>query len=265
MAYLSIVIPAYNEASALKAGKLGQVSTWLATQSKMAELIVVDDGSTDATAELAQPLADRVIRIPHSGKAAAIVAGIMESAAEIVLFTDMDQATPIAEAPKLLACLSSSAGEAESAEVAIGSRGLVRPGAPLARNLLSWGQIALRNTLLGLKITDTQCGFKAMKRVAALEILDHLNLYHPNRRATIQGPSVTSGFDVEFLFVAQRLGYRVAEVPVQWNYQETRRVRVIKDAIRGIGDLVNIWLADWRGKYPKLRSLQQPRAENKSA
>jgi hypothetical protein len=87
--------------------------------------------------------------------------------------------------------------------------------------------VALRNALLGLKITDTQCGFKAMKRTAALEILDCLHLYHPNRKATIQGPSVTSGFDVEFLFVAQRLGYRVAEVPVQWNYQDTRRVRVI--------------------------------------
>jgi cellulose synthase/poly-beta-1,6-N-acetylglucosamine synthase-like glycosyltransferase len=136
MTYLSIVIPAYNEAAALKAGKLNQVSTWLAAQPMMAELIVVDDGSTDTTAELAQPIADRVIRIPHGGKAAAIVAGIMESSAEIVFFTDMDQATPITETSKLLACFNKSAGPS-AVEIAIGSRGMIRAGAPLARNLLS--------------------------------------------------------------------------------------------------------------------------------
>ncbi len=243
--YLSIVIPAYNEASALRSGKLERVTEWMAKQPFSSELIVVDDGSPDETAGLASGIADRVITIDHSGKASAIVNGIISAAGELVLFTDMDQATPITEAPKLIDGLEGSA------DVAIGSRGLAREGAPFARNLLSLGQVAFRNLLIGLKITDTQCGFKAMKRAAALEILDHLQLYHPGKMKAIQGPSVTSGFDVEFLFVAQRLGYRIAEIDVQWNYQETRRVRFMKDAVNGLMDLFNIWLADRRNKYPK--------------
>jgi glycosyltransferase involved in cell wall biosynthesis len=245
MTYLSVVIPAYNEASALRAGKLTRLASWLKAQMIETELIVVDDGSADETADLAEGVADRTVRIPHSGKAAAIVAGIKHAGGEVVLFTDMDQATPISEAPKLLEAIRGSA------DVAIGSRGLVRHGAPLMRNLLSWGQVAVRNLLVKLKITDTQCGFKAMKRAAALDILDHLRLYHPARMKTIKGASVTSGFDVEFLFVAQRLGYRIAEIQVIWNYQETRRVKIIKDALYGVRDLVNIRIADQRGQYPK--------------
>jgi len=244
MTYLSVIIPAYNEASALRAGKLTRLASWLAAQAMETELIVVDDGSADGTAELAESVADRVVRIPHAGKAAAIVAGIEQAAGRVVLFSDMDQATPITEAPKLLDAIE------QSADVAIGSRGLVRSGAPLARNLLSWSQVAIRNLLLGMKVTDTQCGFKAMKREAAVEVLSCLQLYHPARMRVIQGPSVTSGFDVEFLFVAERLGYRIAEVPVEWNYQETRRVRIIKDAFRGVSDLIHISVADFCGKYP---------------
>ena len=100
MTYLSVVIPAYNEASALRAGKLARLASWLAEQAMETELIVVDDGSADGTAELAESAADRVIRIPHAGKAAAIVAGIEQSAGRVVLFSDMDQATPITEAPQ---------------------------------------------------------------------------------------------------------------------------------------------------------------------
>jgi dolichyl-phosphate beta-glucosyltransferase len=254
MIYLSLIIPAYNEAAAIRAGKLAKVSTWLASQPFVSELLVVDDGSQDETAELAQAVANRVVRVPHTGKAAAIVAGIQEARGEVILFTDMDQATPITEAPKLLEAL-------QMAEVAIGSRGLARQGAPLGRYVLSWGQVALRNVLLGLNITDTQCGFKAMSRLAAVEILEYLQVYHPGYMGTIHGPSVTSGFDVEFLFVAQRLGYRIHEAPVQWNYQETRRVNLIKDAWRGINDLFTILITDLRGKYPRLGSAQIPGVE----
>lgn len=251
MAFLSIVIPAYNEALAIHAGKLNRVSAWLAAQTFEAELIVVDDGSQDDTAQLAQMIADKVIRIPHAGKAAAIVAGIQQSKGEIILFTDMDQATPISEAPKLLKAIS------QSADVAIGSRGLVRPGAPVSRYILSWGQVALRTVLLGLRIADTQCGFKAITRTAAQDVLDHLYIYHPERALVIKGPSVTSGFDVEFLFVARRLGYCIREMPVVWNYQETRRVSLLKDTLRGIRDLLNILIADLGGNYPKCNSAKQ--------
>ena len=91
MSDLSIVIPAYNEAQAIAAGKLARVTAWLATQPYTTELLVVNDGSNDATAELAQALATRVITIPHQGKAAAIMAGIKAAQGELILFTDMDQ------------------------------------------------------------------------------------------------------------------------------------------------------------------------------
>lgn len=251
MVSLSVVIPAYNEASAIHAGKLNRISNWLAKQTFETELIVVDDGSQDDTSQLAQPIADKLICIPHAGKAAAIVAGIQQSTGKIVLFTDMDQATPISEAPKLLQAIS------QSADIAIGSRGLVRVGAPLGRYVLSWGQVALRTALLKLRLADTQCGFKAMTRIAAQNVLNHLYVYHPDRARIIKGPSVTSGFDVEFLFVAQRLGYCIQEIPVVWNYQETRRVSLLKDTLRGVRDLLNILIADLGGKYPKRKSAKQ--------
>ncbi len=245
MTTLSIIIPAYNEAQAIRAGKLAQVSEWLAGQPLSWELIVVDDGSRDETVTLARPLASRVIGIRHSGKAAAIVAGIREARGEVILFTDMDQATPITEAPKLLEALK------QGADVAIGSRGLVRQGAPLGRYLLSWGHVALRGVTIGLRVSDTQCGFKAAYREAALHVIQHLHIYHYHNLCIHHRPSVTSGFDVEFLFVAKRLGYRIREVSVGWSYQEARHAALFKDAWRGIVDLGHILLERWKGGYPK--------------
>jgi dolichyl-phosphate beta-glucosyltransferase len=250
---LSILIPAYNEAAAIQNGKLQLVMDWLTTQSFPGEVIVIDDGSQDATASNARAAGCRVLTIPHGGKAAAIVAGIRAAQGEIMLFTDMDQATPISETPRLLERLVLAPG------VAIGSRGLARQGAPLGRYLLSWSQVLARSVLIGLRLTDTQCGFKAFSRVVALQVLEHLQVYHPTRLAAVHGPSVTSGFDVEFLFVAQRLGYPVYEVPVTWNYQRTRRVRLARDAWHGIADLLHIAAADWQKKYPRSKSTYTER------
>ncbi|MCB0085202.1 MAG: glycosyltransferase [Caldilineaceae bacterium] len=256
MSDLSIVIPAYNEAQAIASGKLARVTAWLAAQPYTTELLVVDDGSSDATAELAQPLATRVITIPHQGKAAAIMAGIAAAQGALILFTDMDQATPITHASTLLAAL------AGGADIAIGSRGWGRAGAPLGRYLLSWGQITVRTLMIGLYLTDTQCGFKAMRRDAALAILQHLHRYRPDQLTVLDAPSVTSGFDVELLFVAQRLGYQIREIPITWNYQETRRVNLLRDAWRGIHDLYTIRIADWRGAYPRAgRRARRPETQ----
>jgi glycosyltransferase involved in cell wall biosynthesis len=247
--YLSVVLPAYNEASAIQAGKLAGVADWLAQQPYAAELLVVDDGSSDETARLArcarlaEAVVARVISIEHAGKAAAIVAGVQQARGEVVLLSDMDQATPISEAPKLLKAL-------QDAEVAIGSRGLRRAGAPPGRYLLSWGQVALRQVLLGIRIADTQCGFKAFKREAGLSVLERLCIYGPACLGAVRGPSVTSGFDVEFLYVAHRLGYQIREVPVAWSYQATRRVNLTRDAWRGLRDLIRILSAAGQGHYP---------------
>ncbi len=241
--YLTIVIPAYNEESAIRAGKLRQVKDWLDDQPYPTELIVVDDESCDDTAALAEADATRVLRIRHAGKAAAVIAGIRAAQGKYVLFSDMDQATPVTEAPRLLAALEAGCA------VAAGSRGIFRAGAPPGRYLLSWGQVVLKSLLLGLWMADTQCGFKAFERLAALDIIDHLVVYAPNRLGSVEGPSVTSGFDVEFLFVARQSGYSIRSVPVEWNYQHTRRVNLVRDSRRGLRDLFLIVLARVQGRY----------------
>lgn len=240
---LSVVVPAYNEGPALRAGKLRVVRDWLAAQPITSELIVVDDGSDDETADLAAGAADRVVQIAHAGKAAAIIAGVEAATGRMVLFTDMDQATPIAHASDLLDAIDAGA------DIAIGSRGLMRPGAPPGRMVLSLGQVALRTVLLGLSWSDTQCGFKAFSRSAALDVLSRLRVYHPHSTLPLRGPSVASGFDVEFLYVARRRGYRIKAVPVTWRYAETRRVALGRDALRGVRDLIAIAAARWRGAY----------------
>lgn len=242
---ISIVIPAYNEEAAIRAGKLANVSAWLKSQHWESELIVVDDQSRDATAKLAGEVASRVIQISHAGKAAAVIAGIRAAQGEWVLFTDMDQATPIDEAAQLFASLE------QGWDVAAGSRGIVRAGAPAWRYLLSWGQVGLKSLLLGIRMIDTQCGFKAFNRSVALDVINHLVVYAPHRLGTVHGPSVTSGFDVEFIYVAQRLGYKIREVPVRWNYQRSRRVNLLRDAFRGLRDLFSIVSARIGRKYPR--------------
>jgi len=248
---LSVVIPAYNEESSIRAGKLILVKRWLHQQSWDTELIVVDDGSHDQTPELARRTADQVLHIAHKGKAAAVITGLYAAQMDLVMFTDMDQATPISEAGWLVDALQ------KGADVAIGSRGMLRQGAPAGRYLLSLGHMVLHKLLLGLRLDDTQCGFKAFRREVALDVLEHLVVYDIDALDTIEFPSVSSGFDTEFLFVAQRLGYRIREVPVSWYYQETRRVDLSRDAFAGVLDLLKIMLGRFRHHYPRPGSREK--------
>jgi cellulose synthase/poly-beta-1,6-N-acetylglucosamine synthase-like glycosyltransferase len=247
--FLSIVIPAYNESVNLRAGALDKVAGCLAAQPYASEALVVDDGSEDDTADLAEARARarpgfRVIRSPHRGRAHAVAAGLLAARGEIVLFSDMDQATPITELGKLLPWFE------QGYAVVVGSRGTARRNAPAWRKFMSRSQIVLRDVILGLReVTDSQCGFKAFRGEVVRSILGGLRLYGPMDGTAIQGASVTSGFDVEMLFVARKLGYRIKEVPVEWDYQRTRRVNLLKDSWRGLRDLVSIRVADWRGAY----------------
>lgn len=240
---LSVVVPAYNEEAAIAAGKLHRMADWLARRPEESELLVVDDGSQDDTFSRAQAVADHVIRMQHCGKAAAIMTGIRAARGDTVLFTDMDLATPIAEAEKLLEALH------DAERIAIGSRGYTRRGAPLRRYLLSWGQVGLRKLLLGMALRDTQCGFKAFPRQAALDIMEALYVYAPASQKPLAHAAVTSGFDVEFLYVAQRLGYPVREIPVAWDYEDTRGLHPVREAWHGLRDLLRIARAARRGHY----------------
>lgn len=247
--FLSVVIPAYNETANLQAGALDKVADYLGAQPYAYEALVVDDGSEDDTALQAEAFARahvgfHVIRNPHRGKAHTVATGLLAAQGEIVLFSDMDQATPIAEVAKLLPWFD------QGYAVVIGSRGAVRRNAPAWRKFMSRSQIVLRDILLGLReVTDSQCGFKAFRGEAIRPILDGLRLYGSADGMAIQGAAVTSGFDVELLFVARKLGYPIKEVPVEWDYRRTRRVNLLKDSWRGLRDLMSIRLAEMRGDY----------------
>jgi hypothetical protein len=110
------------------------------------------------------------------------------------------------------------------------------------------GFMLLRTIVLGLKgISDTQCGFKAFSRDVARDIFQHLSLYGKQR--TVTGSMVTAGFDIEVLFLAKVLGYKIREIPVEWHYVETRRVSPIKDSWEGLMDIVHIRINAWKGVY----------------
>lgn len=247
--FLSIVVPAYNESANLQAGSLDKVALYLHEQSYSYEVVVVDDGSSDETVALAEAFCQRhprfrVIRNPHRGKAFTVCTGLRAACGQYVLFTDMDQATPIRETEKLLPWF------AQGYDVVIGSRGTVRRNAPLWRKAMSRSQQLLRNWILGFReISDTQCGFKAFRGAAIQPILDKLYFFSMQDAKEAKGATVTAGFDVELLFVAQKLGYKIREVPVQWDYRFSRRVNLLRDSIKGLRELIDIRMANARGVY----------------
>lgn len=245
--YLSVVIPAYNEETNIRLGALDKVARFMDGLSYTWEVLLADDGSTDGTKVLLDEFASknngfRVLRNTHQGKALTVIAGVFAAKGEIVLFTDLDQATPIAEVEKLLPWFK------KGFDVVIGSRSNKREGAPLTRRVMARGFMILRSILLGLHgITDTQCGFKAFRQSVARDILGRLKLY--SKHYDLEGSMVTAGFDIEVLFLARKSGYAIKEVPVEWHYVETRRVSPIKDSLQGLMDIVRIRLNSIRGLY----------------
>lgn len=228
---LSVVIPAYNEARRL-GPTLDRVDSYLQARSGEAELLVVDDGSTDSTAELVErhPAASvRLVRQPQNlGKGAALRRGVAESAGKRVLLCDADLSTPIEDLPCLERHLD------DGAELAIGSRGLsdsaVRVRQPLYRELMgkTFNRII---RLLGVRgVRDTQCGFKLLDGDAARHLFSMLR---------------TDGFafDVELIWLARRAGYRIDEVGVRWANSRESRVDPIVDSLAMLRDVL---LMRWR-------------------
>lgn len=246
--FLSVAIPSYNEMGNLQKGVLDKVEHFLSKKKYSYEIIVVDDGSTDGSVEFVRQFIRenpniRLIENPHLGKAGAVTSGVLASKGDFILFSDMDQATPIEETDKLLPYFN------EGYDVVIGSRKSHRQGAPWTRILMAKGMIFLRTFLVGLNgVSDTQCGFKIFKREAAQKIFKKISLLHNNFKKVL-GSNVSAGFDVELLYVAQNLRYKIKEVPVNWLYVETRRVNPIKDSIKGFVDLLRIKLKALRGEY----------------
>lgn len=248
---LSVVIPCFDEIANLRKGVLDKVEHFLSKKKISYEVIVVDDGSTDGSREFIKDFTKenskfRLIENPHLGKAGAVTKGILEAKGEYILFTDMDQATPIEELDKLLSYFE------DGFDIVIGSRKSTRKGAPLTRILMARGMIILRSFLIGIKgISDTQCGFKMFKHDVAKKIFTKLNDFHSGFQK-VSGSSVAAGFDVELLYIAQKMGYKIKEVPVDWLYVESRRVSPIKDSIEGLKSLFQIKFSDLSKKYDNL-------------
>lgn len=236
---LSIVIPSYNEIENLRKDPLKKVKNYLEKQSYSYEVIVVDDGSNDGSREFVQEFAQnnknfRIIQNDHMGKAGAVTSGVLEAKGDYILFSDMDQATPIEEVEKLFPYFR------DGYDIVIGSRAGTRKGAPLSRKIMAEGMIVLRSLLVGIgEIKDTQCGFKMFTKKSAKEVFERVKKIHRGFKS-ISGSSVTAGFDIEILYIAKKLGYKIEEVPVEWKYVETRRVSPIKDSVDGFIDLLRI-------------------------
>ena len=238
--YYSIVVPAYNEGERISPS-LERMLSHIERSNWSAEIIVVNDGSRDNTAAIVNQFARcspsvRLLENPgNRGKGYTVRNGMMNASGQVLLFTDADLSSPIEEAAKLFAPI-----ERGEADIAIGSRYLDRElqirKQPLYRRMLGRAfNLALR-AILGLTYVDTQCGFKAFNRKAAMTVFPAMK---------IEG----WGFDPEILFLAKRYGLRVAEVPVSWAHDHRSKINPALDGARMFSELMRVRLNSMGGKY----------------
>ena len=235
----SIVIPAYNEGARLGA-TLEKVLSYITRHGCEAEVIVVNDGSRDNTADLVGSFVERhpnvrLVENPgNRGKGYSVRHGMLCARGQVVLFSDADLSSPIEEAPKLLQAL------AQGADIAIGSRWLrselQTQRQPLHRQWFGRIFNLLLRITLGLRFRDTQCGFKVFRRRAVETIF-------PLQRIE------RWGFDPEILFLAHKFGFRVQEVPVAWGHSGDTRINPVTDGTRMFLEMLRVRWNDLTGKY----------------
>jgi dolichyl-phosphate beta-glucosyltransferase len=239
---LSIIIPSYNEASRLPE-TLRRIAAYIRASGRETEVIVVDDGSKDATAAVAESLRGELSNLRvlangvNRGKGFSVRHGMLEARGRIVFFTDADLSSPIEEADKLLAAL-------ETHDVAIGSRAL-------NRSLIKVRQSPFREVagmifnlvvriFLRLPFVDTQCGFKAFRREPCRIIFEQQRIER-------------FGFDPELLYLARHHGLRAAEVSVRWAHSPATRVSMLRDSVQMFFEVVQVRWNALCGRYPRRR------------
>lgn len=235
---LSVVIPAFNEAARLPS-TLDRTLAHLRARGGTFAVFVVDDGSTDETAEVVATRRDAEVTLirlqTNQGKGAAVRRGVLESRGSRVLVSDADLSTPIEELGRLEAVLD------EGADIACGSRGLdesnILASQPVYRREMGNAFNVILRLLALTRLHDTQCGFKLFRGPVARDVF---------ARCRLRG----FAFDVECLYLAERLGYRVREVPVAWRHVPESRVHIVTDSTRMLRDVLWLRLAAWLGRLP---------------
>jgi glycosyltransferase involved in cell wall biosynthesis len=234
---LSLVIPAYNEQARLPF-TLAEIEAYLCREETDCEVVVVDNGSRDATSAVVQQAAVqfpklRLLRTDRRGKGLAVRAGMLSAKGDVVIFADADLSWSVDDLKRFLSFVDAKN------PVVIGSReglGARRIGEPVYRHLMGRVFNRVVQALAVPGVEDTQCGFKAFRADAAKAIFT---------RQRLDG----FGFDVEVLYLARRLGYPIRVVPLHWEHKENSRVAPLRDTLAMLTDVLRVRLNGWRGRY----------------
>lgn len=249
--YLSVIIPCFNEEENLKRGVLSEVNKYLIKQKFSWEVIISDDGSTDGSSELVkEQISDwkkfKLLENLHGGKPSALWCGIKTAKGKYVLFTDMDQSTPIDQLDKLM--LFTKKGY----KVIIGSRGTQRKSFPFYRRLGSIVFIKIRQLFVLAEINDTQCGFKLFESKLVKKAFPNLEFLR--KKTKVKGWKVTS-WDVELLHIIKKRGEKIKEVRVVWDDQDISGSkggslnRYIRESREMLTQILRVKINDIKGLY----------------
>lgn len=246
--FLSVIIPQYNELSNLKKGLLHEAFRYLSKAGFSYEVVIVDDGSTDGSLKYLQENYGKtrdlkIIKVRHAGKPTAIYNGLKHASGEYVLFTDMDQSTPLKELEKLLPFVPEY-------QVVIGSRGSKRVSATMTRKIAGRIFSSFRKLFILKNIDDTQCGFKLFESNVLKGVFPKLNALG---QGEVKGWSV-SAFDVELLYLIERQGYKTKEVKVVWEDQDisdTKHRKFFHESIDMVKQVLMVVYREVSGKYEK--------------
>lgn len=249
MVELSVVVPVYNEKNVVGI-TLTKISSFLNEYEPDYEIIVVDDGSEDTTREIVesiQKVNNKVVLIknPHKGKGYSVRTGVLKANGRYILMTDVDLAAPIEELKRLMVWIKDN-----NFDVAIGSRegvGAQRKNEPWIRHFMGRVFNHLVQILVLPGINDTQCGFKLFKEEPAKKAFS-ASLLYGDKTTEIKVPKVTA-FDVEILFLIRRLGYKIKEIPITWEYGRSTKVSNIRDSFVNFFDVLKVKYNDIKGLY----------------